>query len=82
MLAELTLEQRIADAMRVVNLREEQMRAAALSRDVGEIDQDEWDGFAARYAASVREWQALRYHHLHNTPAIAETHRGATWVRV
>lgn len=78
---EMTLEQRIADAKRTVKLREAQMVSAALSRDEGEIDQGEWDGFAARYAASVREWRALQHYTLNSKPAIAETVRGTTWVQ-
>lgn len=77
----LTLEQRIADANRTVKLREAQMLAAALARDEGDIAQDDWDGFAARYAAAVREWRALQYHHMANKPALAETGRGGTWVQ-
>lgn len=77
----LTLEQRIADANRTVKLREAQMLSAALSRDEGEIDSDDWHGFAARYAAAVREWRALQYHNLTNRPALTETGRGGTWVQ-
>ena len=76
------LQQRIADAKRTVELRAMQMQAAALSRDEGEIDQNEWDGFAARYAAAVKEWRAFQYHKATFQPAMAETSRGETWARL
>ena len=78
---ELPLKERIEDAKRIVELHSRQMQAAALSRDEGDISQDEWDGFAARYAAAVRELRALQYHKTVNQPAIAETVRGGTWVQ-
>jgi hypothetical protein len=78
---ELTLEQRVVEAKRVVDLRELQMQAAALAREEGEIDLSEWDAYAARYAAAVKEWRALQFHKAINRPAVAETTRGATWVQ-
>lgn len=75
------LDTRIADAKRTVSLREMQMQSAALARDAGEIDQNEWDGYAARYAAAVKEWRALQYHRAAFQPALTETARGETWVQ-
>lgn len=74
------LESKLANAMRLVKLREEQMRAAALSRNAGEIDTAEWDGYAVRYAAAVREWWAWQHHTLQSREALAETHSGSTYV--
>mgnify|MGYP003340253473 CR=1 FL=1 len=75
------MHMRIADAARMVELRAEQMKSAAMCRDAGDIDQLDWDGYAARYSAAVRELQALRYHVLNGQTALAETKRGATWVQ-
>jgi hypothetical protein len=81
MSTELSLDQKIQEARRVVLLRQEQLHAAALTRDAGEIDQEEWDGFAARYAAATREWRVLQHIALANRPAMTETGRGETWVQ-
>lgn len=78
---EVSMHERISEAKRVVDLRCAQMTMAALYRDAGDIDQIEWDCYAARYAAAVRELQALQYHVLNATQAMAETKRGATWVQ-
>lgn len=79
--SDMSMEQHIAEAKRIVQLRQQQMHAAAMSRDCGEIDQMEWDGFAARYAAAVREWQVLQHHKHIMQPAMAETFRSSTWVQ-
>ncbi len=78
---ELTLEQRVVEAKRIVQLREQQMHSAAMSRDAGEIDSLDWDGFAARYAAAVREWQVLQHIKMTQQPAMTETLRSSTWVQ-
>lgn len=76
-----TMQNRIQEARRIVNVRQLQMHAAALTRNAGEISQDEWDGFAARYAASVREWQVLQQIEMNERVAVTETARGETWVQ-
>ena len=80
-MTEQPIEKRVQDARRVVLLMQERLLAAALSRDAGEIDQDELDGFAARYAAATREWRVLQHIMLASKPAITETARGETWVQ-
>ena len=77
----LTTEQSLIEAMRLVKLRQEQLHSAALSRDCGDIDGEDWDGFAARYAAAVREWRVLQHIQMAEQPAVAETKRGGTWVQ-
>lgn len=79
---DLPIDLRVQDAKRAVELRAMQMQAAALARDEGDIGQDEWDGFAARYAAAVKEWRALQFYRAVHRPAVAETTRGETWVRL
>lgn len=81
MSTEITMHDRIAEAKRVVDLRTAQMVTAAMYRDAGDIDQLDWDCYAARYAAAVRELQALQYHVLNARDSVAETKRGATWVQ-
>lgn len=76
-----TMQDRIREARRICNVRQMQMQAAALSRNAGEIDSDEWDGYAARYAAAVREWQVLQQIDINNTEPIVQTGRGETWVQ-
>lgn len=66
---------------RIVKLRSQQMEAAALCRDSGEIAGDEWDGYAARYAAAVRELRVLQHLKATQQPAMAETRHGETWVQ-
>lgn len=80
-MVELTIDEKVQDARRMAALRKEQLCSAALSRNAGEIDANEWDGFAARYAAAVREWQVLTHIALANKPALTETRRGETWVQ-
>lgn len=72
----------IEEALRVVKLRAEQMAAAALSRDAGDIDSEDWDGYAARYSAAVRELRILQHVRMTQRPSLAETRHGATWVQV
>lgn len=71
----------LTELRRVVLLRAQQMEAAALSRDAGEIDSEDWDGYAARYAAAVREYRTAQHFHIAQRPALAETRHGGTWVR-
>jgi len=66
---------------RIVRLRAQQLEAAALSRDAGEIASEEWDGYAARYAAAVREYRIMQQVKINEQPALAETRRGETWVQ-
>ncbi len=73
---------RIVDAERAVQLRSMQMTMAAMYRDAGDIDQDDWDGYAARYAAAVRELQSLKYQTMAGSNALTETNRGETWVQL
>lgn len=80
-MTDLTLEQQLQEARRIVMLRQEQLHSAALSFDAGEIDQESWHGFAARYAAATREWRVLQHVMLAQRPAITETTRGETWVQ-
>ena len=75
------IDSRIADARRTVQLREQQMQAAALTRDSAEISQEEWDGYACRYASAVREWRVLQHIALTQRPAMAQTGTGETWVQ-
>ena len=82
MSTDIHIADRIADAERVVQLRSMQMTMAAMYRDAGDIDQDDWDGYAARYAAAVRELQALKYQTMAGRNALAETNRGETWVQL
>lgn len=82
MSTDIHMSERIADAERVVQLRSMQMTMAAMYRDAGDIDQDDWDGYAARYAAAVRELQALKYQTMAGRNALAETNRGETWVQL
>ena len=71
----------IDEANRIVKLRAEQMAAAALCRDAGDIDAEDWDGYAARYSAAVRELRVLQHVRFTQRPALAETRHGETWVR-
>jgi hypothetical protein len=82
MSTDITMAQKIAEAERMVQLRSMQMTMAAMYRDAGDIDQDDWDGYAARYAASVRELQVLQYQTMAGREALAETTRGETWVQM
>lgn len=82
MSTDIHIADRIADAERVVQLRSMQMTMAAMYRDAGDIDSEEWDGYAARYAAAVRELQALKYQTMAGRNALAETNRGETWVQL
>lgn len=66
---------------RIIKLRSQQMESAALCRDAGEIDSLDWDGYAARYAAAVREYRVLQHLHGMKQPALTETRRGGTWVQ-
>ncbi len=72
----------IAEAERLMQLRGMQLTMAAMYRDAGDIDQDDWDGYAARYAAAVRELQALKYQTMAGRDALGETTRGETWVQL
>lgn len=81
MATELSLPERIEEAKRVVDLRKMQMLMAALHRDAADIDREDWDGFATRYASSVRELQAIQHYVLNSNSAVAETKRGSTWVQ-
>ncbi len=76
------LPDQIIEAKRIVALRQAQMVMAAMYRDAGEIDSEDWDGYAARYAAAVRELQALQYFVLNRNQSLAETLRGPTWVQL
>ena len=76
------MQAKIEDAHRTVNLRAMQLTMAAMYRDAGDIDSEDWDGYAARYAAAVRELQALQYSVMNNNAAMAETGRGETWVQL
>lgn len=71
----------LEEALRIVKLRAEQMASAALCRDAGDIDGEDWDGYAARYAAAVREYRVLQHIQTTQRPAMAETRRGETWVQ-
>lgn len=71
----------LEEMRRVVKLRAQQLEAAALSRDAGEIDSEDWDGYAARYAAAVREYRVVQHLRGINTPAMAQTKRDTTWVQ-
>lgn len=82
MSTELDMPKQIEEAKRVVSLRQAQMTMAAMYRDAGDIDSEDWDGYAARYAAAVRELQALQYFVLNNQQTMAETMRGPTWVQL
>lgn len=74
------MESREIETKRILELRELQLRSAALSRDAGDIDADQLSEYAVRYAAAVREWMAIKHYRLYETPALAETVRGETWV--
>ena len=78
----MSLHTQIEQADRTVQLRAMQLTMAAMYRDAGDIDSEEWDGYAARYAAAVRELQALQYAVMNNNAAMAETDRGGTWVQL
>ena len=80
-MVELTIDEKVQESRRMAALRKEQLCSAALARNAGEIDADEWDGFAARYAAAVREWQVLTHMAMASRPALTETTRGETWVQ-
>ena len=82
MFTEPTMHAQIEQANRTVQLRAMQLTMAAMYRDAGDIDSEEWDGYAVRYAASVRELQALQYAVMNNNTAMAETQRGGTWVQL
>lgn len=71
----------LEEALRIVKLRAEQMASAALCRDAGELDGEEWDGYAARYAAAVREYRVLQHIRSTQQPALVETRHGGTWVQ-
>lgn len=75
------LEKKALEAKRVLELRELQLRSAALSRDAGDINEDELSSYASRYAAAVREWMVVKQVQIYNAPALAETTRGETWVQ-
>lgn len=75
-------EFKLSEARRIVQLREEQMRAAALSRNAGDICSLDWDGYAARYAAAVREWWVWQQYMLEQRLPMAETQRDRTFVLV
>lgn len=76
------IEEGLREAMRTVKLREEQLRSAALTRSAGEIGTDEFDAFAIRYAAAVREWHVWQAHALQHRTVLAETYRGATFIQL
>ena len=82
MSTELEMPKKIEEARRLVGLRQAQMTMAAMHRDAGDIDSEDWDGYAARYAAAVRELQALQYFVLNRNQSLAETMRGPTWVQL
>lgn len=75
------MEKREQETKRVLELRELQLRSAALSRDAGEIDAETLSGYASRYAAAVREWMVVKHVQAYQMPALAETARGETWVQ-
>lgn len=81
MYTEISLPERIEEAKRVVALRQAQMLMAAMHRDAAEIDREEWDGFAFRYASAVRELQTLQHIVMNGASALAKTERGVTWVQ-
>lgn len=74
------LEKQEQETKRLLELRELQMRSAALAHDAGEIDAAQLSEYAVRYAAAVREWMAIKHYKLFQTTALAETARGETWV--
>lgn len=75
------LEQREIEGKRLLELRELQLRSAALAQDAGEISADQLSEYAARYAAAVRDWMAVKHYRLFEKPALIETIRGETWVQ-
>lgn len=81
MSTERTTEQMLDEMRRMVKLRAAQMESAALCRDAGDIDSEDWDGYAARYAAAVREFRVLQHVRMREREAIVETRRGETWVQ-
>lgn len=81
MFTEISLPEQIEEAKRVIALRQAQMLMAAMHRDAAEIDREEWDGFAFRYASAVRELQTLHQIVMNGTEAITKTTRGVTWVQ-
>lgn len=80
-MADQTTAQLLEEMRRVMQLRAQQMEAAALCRDAGELDSEAWDGFAARYAAAVREYRVLQHLKGFQQPAMAYTKQGTTWVQ-
>lgn len=81
MFTEMALPERIEEAKRIVELRKAQMLMAALHRDAADIDREEWDGFAFRYASAVRELQTLQHIVITGSGSLAKTERGVTWVQ-
>lgn len=75
------LEKREIEGKRLLELRELQLRSAALAHDAGEISADQLSEYAARYAAAVRDWMAVKNYRLFGTQALIETTRGETWVQ-
>lgn len=81
----LTLEAcefKLRESLRIVKLREEQMRSAALSRNAGDISTIDWDEYAFRYAAAVREWWVWQQYMLEHRIPLAQTDRGPTFVHL
>lgn len=76
-----TIEDQITDAKRQISLRLLQLQSAAITRGFGEIDADELDGFAARYAAAVRELNVLHQFQTQTRNALSESYRGKTWIQ-
>lgn len=74
-------EKLMEEMRRIIKLRAQQMESAAMCRDAGEIDSLDWDGYAARYAAAVREYRVLQHLHVIKQPSVAETKRGETWAQ-
>lgn len=75
------LNKREVETKRVLELRELQLRSAALARDAGEIDDEKLSEYAIRYAAACREWMVVKHIKGYETPALTETARGETWVQ-
>lgn len=71
----------LEEMKRIVKLRAQQLEAAALCRDAGEIKSEDWDGYAARYAAAVREYRIMQQVKINEQPSMAETRHGGTWVQ-
>lgn len=75
------MEKQEIERKRILDLRELQLRSAALSRDAGDMSADDLSEFACRYAAAVRDWMVVQHIRRINNAALAETVRGETCVQ-